>query len=274
MTMMISLDTGDPAEIRRVLDWGFPLDKITSNPTSLSAFMKRVGGTVYDAAMELRDETKGIPISIEALGTTHYDTNLDSSIFVREAEIIDGWGKDFVVKLPAVQQGFDAAAQIDFVPINFTLVFSQHQGFLTGDYGGTYSSPFVGRYDDKLAALGLDRTGMDLADEIVRNFRSLEFATKVLVASVRNTGHIELASLMGAHAITMPFGIFRDLQDKVDWIKELREKTRPYEPQKPRQPSCSGKFDEDKIRDYERELLHDGIKKFLQDAQRARYSII
>jgi len=241
MTMLISLDTGDPSEVRRVKEWGFPIDKITSNPTTIAATMKRTRDSVYDVAMHLRDEAGHVPISIEAIGSESYDSSrLGSATFIREAEIIDSWGKDFVVKLPAVAAGFEAAKEIDFMPVNFTLVFSQHQGYLAGDYGGAYASPFIGRYDDKLKALGIPGDGTDLADEIVRNFRSFGFATKVLVASVRSITQIETASVMGAHAITMPFNIFRELQDNVSWLKELRERTVPHEPPG-RKPTFSGR---------------------------------
>ena len=272
--MMICLDTGDPAEIRQVKVWGFPIDKITSNPTSLSETMRRRGGSVYDIVMQLRDEASGVPISVEALGTSDYGEPA-ADHFIREAEIINGWGKDFVVKLPAVQQGFAAAAEIDFAPINFTLVFSQHQGYLTGDYGGAYTSPFVGRYDDKLAARGMPGSGMDLVDEIVRNFRSFGFSTKILTASVRGTQHIKAAADIGSHAITIPFGVFRTLheQNKLNWLKALRDDAKPFEPQKPRRPTFSGAFDEEKMKDYERELLNEGMKKFMDDARRVRYSI-
>ena len=68
--------------------------------------------------------------------------------------------------------------------MNVTLIFSATQAWLAAKAGASYVSPFVGRLDD------IATTGMNLVREIVDIFDNFEFATEVLVASVRNPIHI------------------------------------------------------------------------------------
>ena len=76
-----------------------------------------------------------------------------------------------------------------------TLIFSATQAWLAAKAGATYVSPFVGRLDD------IGTTGMNLIREIVDIFDNFEFATEVLVASVRHPIHIVEAARMGADVV-------------------------------------------------------------------------
>ena len=82
--------------------------------------------------------------------------------------------------------------------VNVTLVFSPTQAWLAAKVGASYVSPFVGRLDD------VGTTGMHLVREIVDIFDNYEYATEVLVASVRNPIHMVEAARMGADVVTVP----------------------------------------------------------------------
>jgi transaldolase len=84
--------------------------------------------------------------------------------------------------------------------VNVTLIFSATQAWLAAKAGAAYVSPFVGRLDD------IGTTGMNLIREIVDIFDNFEFATEVLVASVRHPIHIVEAARMGADVVTAPGG--------------------------------------------------------------------
>ncbi len=281
--MLMSLDSGDPLEIEQVRTWRFTLDKITSNPTTISGTMKRDGGTVYDVAMRIRDAVgPEAPVSIETLGTPDYNPgNMNPEYFAKEAREIDSWGKNFVIKLPSVKEGFEAARLLaGEVAINFTLVFSTHQGHMTGVYGGTYTSPFVGRYDDKLKAKGITgREGMDIVKEILNDFRICGISTHVLTASTRNRRHIEKAAEYGSHVVTIPFNLFKQLYNEngneaAEWLMKLRENTQSYTPSRSRRPAYDEGFDYSLLLPHERELLQEGLARFLNDAKMVGYRII
>ena len=85
--------------------------------------------------------------------------------------------------------------------VNVTLIFSATQAWLAAKAGASYVSPFVGRLDD------IGTTGMNVVREIVDIFDNSEYATEVLVASVRNPIHIVEAARMGADVVTVPAAV-------------------------------------------------------------------
>ena len=82
--------------------------------------------------------------------------------------------------------------------VNVTLIFSATQAWLAAKAGASYVSPFVGRLDD------IGAIGMTLVREIVDIFDSSDYATEVLVASVRSPIHVIEAARMGADVVTVP----------------------------------------------------------------------
>jgi transaldolase len=88
---------------------------------------------------------------------------------------------------------------------NVTLCFSPSQALLAAKAGATYVSPFVGRLDD------VSEDGMALIAQILEIYRNYDFATQVLVASVRNPLHVVQAARMGADVATIPFSVLAQL---------------------------------------------------------------
>ena len=64
--------------------------------------------------------------------------------------------------------------------MNVTLCFSPNQALLAAKAGAAYVSPFVGRLDD------ISSDGMGLIEDIMTILSHYEYATEVLVASVRH----------------------------------------------------------------------------------------
>jgi transaldolase len=52
---------------------------------------------------------------------------------------------------------------------------------------------------------------MELIEKIVTIYQNYDFATEVLVASVRNPTHVVDAALLGAHVCTIPFAVLQQL---------------------------------------------------------------
>jgi transaldolase len=88
---------------------------------------------------------------------------------------------------------------------NVTLCFSPVQALLAAKAGATYISPFVGRLDD------VSEDGMATVAQILEIYRNYDFATKVLVASVRHPIHVLEAARLGAHVATIPFAVIDQL---------------------------------------------------------------
>jgi transaldolase len=91
------------------------------------------------------------------------------------------------------------------IKTNVTLVFSVMQALLAAKAGATMVSPFVGRLDD----IGSD--GMLMVSDVIQMYRNYDFATEVLVASVRSPMHIQAAALMGADIATIPFKVMQQM---------------------------------------------------------------
>jgi transaldolase len=89
--------------------------------------------------------------------------------------------------------------------VNVTLCFSAGQAILAAKAGAYFVSPFVGRIDD------IGWTGMDLIREIVQIYKNYGFATQVLAASLRSSGHVIESAKAGAHVGTMPFKVMDSL---------------------------------------------------------------
>jgi transaldolase len=87
------------------------------------------------------------------------------------------------------------------IKTNVTLIFSPSQALLAAKAGATYVSPFVGRLDD------ISHIGMDLIEQIVTIFANYDYASEVIVASIRNPLHVVEAATMGAHVATIPFSV-------------------------------------------------------------------
>ena len=82
--------------------------------------------------------------------------------------------------------------------VNVTLCFTSGQALLAAKAGASFISPFVGRLDD----IGQD--GVGLIEEICSIYANYDYATEILVASVRSTQHVVDAALVGADVVTLP----------------------------------------------------------------------
>ena len=72
----------------------------------------------------------------------------------------------------------------DGTMVNVTLCFSANQALLAAKAGASFISPFVGRLDD------IGQPGMELIADIRLIYDNYDFATEILVASVRNPIHV------------------------------------------------------------------------------------
>lgn len=192
--MKIFIDSASVAEIREAASMGF-LDGCTTNPSLLA----KAGRRIEEAVPEICDIVNG-PVSAEVLATEY-------EAIVREGRALAKLHKNVVVKVPLLVDGLRAVRTLrqDDIRVNVTLCFSPTQALLAAKAGATYISPFLGRVDD------VSENGIDLLREIVRIYANYDFPTQILAASIRSPLHVALAAQLGAHCVTMPIAVIRQL---------------------------------------------------------------
>lgn len=193
--MKFFVDTADIAEIRDLADTGL-LDGVTTNPSLVA----KSGRRFVELIAEICDVVNG-PVSAE-VASTDYET------MMAEGRHLAKISHRVAVKVPLTPAGLKVckALSSDGHMVNVTLCFSPAQAILAAKAGATFVSPFVGRLDD----VGQDGMGIitDIC-EIYRNY--VNFRTEVLVASIRNPIHIVKAARLGAHVVTAPPAVLRQL---------------------------------------------------------------
>lgn len=192
--MKLYLDTGNVKEIKEAAELGV-LDGVTTNPSLVS----KEGCNFQDLLVEICSLVDG-PISAEVV-------NVEADAMVKEGRELAKIHKNIVVKCPLITEGLKATKRLasEGIRVNVTLCFSPTQALLAAKAGAWCVSPFIGRLDD------ISNDGMELIRQIVAIFRNYEFATQVLVASVRHPQHVVEAALAGGHICTMPYGVFQQL---------------------------------------------------------------
>lgn len=192
--MKFFVDTGDVAEIKDLAATGL-LDGVTTNPSLIAK-----SGRVF---LPLIEEICGLvqgPVSAE-VAATDYETML------REGRKLAEIAENVAVKVPLTPAGLRVCKELSDsgTMVNVTLCFSAAQALLAAKAGATFISPFVGRLDD----VGTD--GMVLIEDIMTIYENYNFPTEVLVASVRHPMHIVQAAKIGAHVVTCPPNVIRQL---------------------------------------------------------------
>ena len=192
--MKFFVDTADIADIREMADTGL-LDGVTTNPSLIA----KSGRDFMEVTKEICDIVDG-PVSAEVVA-------LDHDTMMKEAETLRKIADNVCIKVPLTIDGLKTCKKLtsDGTQVNVTLCFSANQALLAAKAGATFVSPFVGRHDDN----GLD--GMELIADIRQIYNNYNFATEILVASVRNPVHVLKSALIGADVATMPPAVIKGL---------------------------------------------------------------
>jgi transaldolase len=133
------------------------------------------------------------PVSAEVVA-------LDYDGMMREAAVLRKIADNIAIKVPLTPAGLKACKALsgDGSMVNVTLCFSPAQALLAAKAGASFISPFVGRLDD------IGQQGMELIADIRQIYDQYDFATEILVASVRHPMHVVEAAKIGADVMTAP----------------------------------------------------------------------
>ena len=192
--MKFFVDTADTAEIRDLAETGL-LDGVTTNPS----LVHKAGRDFLEVVREICAIVPG-PVSAEVVALEHEE-------MMREAEVLRRIADNIAVKVPLTVDGLKTCRKLtgDGTMVNVTLCFSANQALLAAKAGATFVSPFVGRHDD------VGYPGMELIADIRLIYDNYDFATQILVASIRNPVHVHDSAKLGADVITAPPSVIRQL---------------------------------------------------------------
>jgi transaldolase len=192
--MKLFVDTSSVKDIEALASLGI-LDGVTTNPS----LMAKESGDPRKILKEICRIVQG-PVSAEVVETT-------ADGMVREGRELALIDEHIVVKVPFGKDGLRALRSLtaDGIKVNVTLIFSATQALLAAKVGAAYVSPFIGRLDD------IATDGMRLIEEIVEIFDNYDFATEVLVASVRHPVHVVQAARIGGDVCTCPPAVLESM---------------------------------------------------------------
>ena len=185
--MKFFADTAEIADIRELQATGL-LDGVTTNPS----LVKKSGRDFIEVVKEIASVCPG-PVSAEVVA-------LDHDGMMKEAETLRKLADNIAIKVPLTIDGLKTCKALagDGTMVNVTLCFSANQALLAAKAGATFISPFVGRLDD------IGQPGIELIADIRTIYDNYDFATQILVASVRNPIHILDSAKLGADVMTAP----------------------------------------------------------------------
>ncbi len=194
--MKFFADTAETDEIRELADLGL-LDGATTNPSLVA----KAGRDFFEVVREICTLVDG-PVSAEVTAT-------DYDGMIAEARKLTDIADNIAIKVPLTLDGLKTCRTLTQAGtmVNVTLCFSPAQALLAAKAGATFVSPFVGRLDD----IGHD--GMDLIAQIVEIYGNYDFATEVLVASIRHPMHVVEAARIGADVCTVPPAVLKKLAE-------------------------------------------------------------
>ena len=195
--MELYLDSANMEEIKEAFELGF-LSGLTTTPT----FMHRHGITDIDAT--IIELSKIVPVlQIEALGNTAEE-------IIAEVNRQDALGLDkenTVYKIPISLEGVKACKKLtdNGFKVNIHLVYTLQQAYMAIEAGATYVCPLVGRLQDQ----GHD--ALSLIEQCVDAVNYYGYDSKIMFSSVRNIEHVRNALNIGAHTITAPWKIIKQM---------------------------------------------------------------
>jgi transaldolase len=193
--MKIFADTANIDEIKEFASWGV-IDGCTTNP------MICVKSGVKDLEGHMRQ--------ILALGTGHVSievTSNDLDEMLEQARWFATWDENVVVKLPMNVNGLKACKILteEGVKTNVTACMSTKQAILAAKAGATYVSIFWARIED----MGYD------AATTVRDTREIfdthGMSSQIIIGSFRSISHVLTAMKTGAHVLTIPSDLLRQM---------------------------------------------------------------
>lgn len=174
--MKLFIDDANTEQIRRLYDL-YPIDGVTTNPSILY----KSGRDPKEVLMEIREIIGDDVLFVQA-------TPLEAEGMIEDAKaIVECLGKNTVVKIPCIPEGFKAIKELKKQGIETcgTVVYTPMQAYLAAKAGASYVAPYVNRIDN----MGYDGVAItkEIHDIIVKN----GYNCMVLAASFKNSQQVK-----------------------------------------------------------------------------------
>ena len=204
--MKYFLDSAKMDEIKYAYET-FGIDGVTTNPKHIMLSGKPFMTAITDIANWVKEEgLEGyvkFPVSVEI--NPHLDKAED---MIAEAKKIAAVSSNFVIKIPATEEGITAARKLEKAGIrtNVTLIFSPAQAILPAKNGSKFVSPFIGWKE----ANGEDcREYIKNIVEIYKNY-GFYGRTEIICAAVRTPKQFVDCAVAGADIVTAGLDVYKD----------------------------------------------------------------
>ncbi len=187
--MKLCIDHADVEAIRRIYEY-YPIDGVSTNPTIIA----KSGRQPYEVLKEIREIIGDDgELFVQAVA-------VDAEGMVEDAHrIIEETGKNTLVKIPCVPEGFKAMKQLKKEGIRFigTAIYTPMQAFIAAKCGAEYVAPYVNRIDN----MGFDgiQVSKDIHDIMIKN----NLDCGLLAASFKNSQQVLELAKYGVKAATV-----------------------------------------------------------------------
>ncbi|MGC8874165.1 MAG: transaldolase family protein [Chloroflexia bacterium] len=192
--MALYLDSAQVEEVRQAIAWGF-VTGVTTNPK----LMAQAGRPAEEVVSEICRLCPG-PVFYQPVATEPFALEEEGRHFsaLSPAQI--------VLKIPASLENFAILARLaPEIPCAATAVFSPGQAYLAAEAGARYVIPYVNRMTR------YSGRGIALVAEIAEVLRATGRRTELLAASLREVDEVLACLSAGAHHVTLPFTLIREM---------------------------------------------------------------
>lgn len=196
--MEFIIDTVDLEEIKEAIEY-MPIVGVTSNPSIVKA----------TSPTHFFDHMRAIRKIIGKERSLHIQViSTDCQTMIKEAHrILKEIDNEVYIKIPVSYEGIKAIKQLkaEGIHITATAVYDLMQAYMALVAGANYIAPYVNR----MGNLGSDP--MELIDELSSKIMMDNYDCKILAASFKGIQQIKDSLNHGAHAITAPVGILKQI---------------------------------------------------------------
>lgn len=193
--MEFILDTANIEEIRTYAAV-YPILGVTSNPS----IVKKEGKiSFFDHFKEIRKiigEDKSLHIQVTAA---------DWETMVREGKtLLEKVDEKVFVKVPVTEQGLKAIKMLKEMDISVTAtaIYTKIQGYMAMECGADYLAPYYNRMEN------MDIDAFHTIHSLACQIDRWHYNTKIVAASFKNMGQVNMALEAGAHAVTVQPELF------------------------------------------------------------------
>ncbi|MDD3337538.1 MAG: transaldolase family protein [Lachnospiraceae bacterium] len=193
--MELYVDIADLDAVKAAAEY-FPIDGFTTNPKILTKAKKPVEEMMAEYRQYVR--ANNMKIFFQVTGETAEEM-LEQAKALKEY-----FGERFIVKIPAVKEGYKAVrlCKEAGITVTVTVVHSMMQALVAAKAGADYVAPYVTHIDN----IGAD--GIECVSEMVEVFINGGYPCKVLGASFRTVDQLKKLALAGCQAVTISPDLF------------------------------------------------------------------